>query len=127
MIERHETRKVMVGDVPIGGGAAIPVQSMTTTKTHDIKATLKEVDRLEAADCQIIRITVPDEKAAKALPEIKKHMTVPLVADIHFNYRMALEAGKMTSVVVRFYFIEFHFFVLVPERFAGSLLKAERK
>ncbi|MBT3217026.1 MAG: flavodoxin-dependent (E)-4-hydroxy-3-methylbut-2-enyl-diphosphate synthase [Candidatus Marinimicrobia bacterium] len=92
MIERHETRKVMVGDVAIGGGAAIPVQSMTTTKTHDIKATLKEVERLEEADCQIIRITVPDEKAAKALPEIKKHMTVPLVADIHFNYRMALEA-----------------------------------
>ncbi len=92
MIDRKQTRQVMVGEIPIGGGSSIPVQSMTTTKTHDVKATLEEVERLQEADCQIIRITVPDKKAAKALVEIKKHMTVPLVADIHFNYRMALEA-----------------------------------
>jgi (E)-4-hydroxy-3-methylbut-2-enyl-diphosphate synthase len=65
---------------------------MTTTKTYDLDATLKEVERLEEAGCQIIRITVPDQKSADTLKEIKKRMTVPLVADIHFNYRMALEA-----------------------------------
>ena len=92
MITRRKTRQVKVGDLLVGGDAAISVQSMTTTKTHDLKATLKEVDRLEEAGCQIIRITVPDQKAADALYNIKKHMTVPLVADIHFNYRMALEA-----------------------------------
>jgi (E)-4-hydroxy-3-methylbut-2-enyl-diphosphate synthase len=92
MVERKLTRQVLVGNVPIGGGAPIPVQSMTTTKTHDINATLREVERLEEAGCQIIRITVPDQKAADALYEIKKRMQVPLVADIHFNYRMALAA-----------------------------------
>ena len=92
MITRRKTRQVKVGDLLVGGDAAISVQSMTTTKTHDLKAILKEVDRLEEAGCQIIRITVPDQKAADALYKIKKHMTVPLVADIHFNYRMALEA-----------------------------------
>ena len=91
-IIRRLTRKVMVGDVPIGGGEPIPVQSMTTTKTNDLSSTMKEVERLEESGCQIIRITVPDKKAAKVLPEIKKRMTVPLVADIHFNYRMALAA-----------------------------------
>ena len=91
-IKRRKTRQVMVGDIPIGGGAPITVQSMTTTKTDDVTATLKEIERLEEAGCQIIRVTVPDEAAAKALPEIKKRMTVPLVADIHFNYRMALLA-----------------------------------
>ena len=92
MIERKPTQQVFVGDIPIGGGSPIPVQSMTTTKTYDLHATLKEVERLEEAGCQIIRITVPDQKSADTLKEIKKRMTVPLVADIHFNYRMALEA-----------------------------------
>ncbi|MFL3025958.1 MAG: flavodoxin-dependent (E)-4-hydroxy-3-methylbut-2-enyl-diphosphate synthase [Candidatus Neomarinimicrobiota bacterium] len=92
MIERKKTREVKIGDLIIGGEHAIAVQSMTTTKTHDITATLKEVERLEEAGCQIIRITVPDQSSAKALYEIKKRMNVPLVADIHFNYRMALEA-----------------------------------
>ncbi len=92
MIERKKTRQVQVGDIFIGGGFPISVQSMTTTKTHDITATLKEVERLEEAGCQLIRITVPDQPAADALYDIKKRMNVPLVADIHFNYRMALEA-----------------------------------
>ena len=92
MIERKPTQQVFVGDIPIGGGSPIPVQSMTTTKTYNLDATLKEVERLEEAGCQIIRITVPDQKSADTLKEIKKRMTVPLVADIHFNYRMALEA-----------------------------------
>ena len=92
MITRRKTRQVKVGDLLVGGDAVISVQSMTTTKSHDIKETLKEVERFEEAGCQIIRITVPDQKAADALYKIKKHKTVPLVADIHFNYRMALEA-----------------------------------
>ncbi len=92
MINRRKTREVKVGDLIVGGEHAITVQSMTTTKTDDVTATLKEVERLEEAGCQIIRITVPDQPAADALYEIKKRMNVPLVADIHFNYRMALEA-----------------------------------
>ena len=92
MIKRKKTREVKVGNLIVGGEHAVTVQSMTTTKTHDIKATLNEVERLEEAGCQIIRITVPDQPAADALYEIKKRMNVPLVADIHFNYRMALEA-----------------------------------
>ena len=90
MIERKPTQQIFVGDIPIGGGSPIPVQSMTTTKTYDLDATLREVERLEEAGCQIIRITVPDQKSANTLKEIKKRMTVPLIADIHFNFRMAL-------------------------------------
>ena len=92
MIKRRKTREVKIGDLIIGGEHAITVQSMTTTKTDDITGTLKEVERLEEAGWHIIRITVPDKAAAKALYEIKKRMNVPLVADIHFDYRMALEA-----------------------------------
>ena len=92
MIKRRKTREVKIGDLMIGGEHAITVQSMCTTKTDDINGTLKEVERLEEAGCHIIRITVPNKQAAKALYEIKKRMKVPLVADIHFDYRMALEA-----------------------------------
>lgn len=91
-IDRRKTRQVMVGDLPVGGDAPISVQSMTTTKTDDVEATIKEIDRLEEAGCQIIRLTVPDEASARALPKYKKRMNVPLVADIHFNYKMALLA-----------------------------------
>ncbi len=72
MVERKKTKQVKVGDLIIGGEHAITVQSMTTTKTHDVTATLKEVARLEEAGCQIIRITVPDQPAADSLYEIKK-------------------------------------------------------
>ena len=92
MIKRRKTREVRIGDLIIGGEHAVTVQSMTTTKTDDITGTLKEVERLEEAGCHIIRITVPNKNAAKALYEIKKRMNVPLVADIHFDYIMALEA-----------------------------------
>lgn len=92
MIKRKETKKVYVGNIAVGGGTPISVQSMTTTKTHDASATLSQIEKLEEAGCQIIRVTVPDEPSAKALKEIKKGMNVPLVADIHFNYRMALMA-----------------------------------
>ncbi|MEE9163167.1 MAG: flavodoxin-dependent (E)-4-hydroxy-3-methylbut-2-enyl-diphosphate synthase, partial [Candidatus Neomarinimicrobiota bacterium] len=92
LINRKHTRQVLVRGVAIGGGAPIPVQSMTTTKTDDVDATMHEVERLEEAGCQIVRITVPDEAAAKGFGEIRKRTDLPLVADIHFNYRMALAA-----------------------------------
>lgn len=92
MHERRETRQVMVGDVPIGGDAPITVQSMTTTKTTDIDPTLNQIRNLEVAGCDIVRVTVPDEPSAEALPEIKEGISIPLVADIHFNYRIALLA-----------------------------------
>lgn len=90
------TRRVVVGGVPIGGGAPVVVQSMTNTNTADAAATVAQIRRLEAAGCEIVRVAVPDFAAAAALPEIKRAISVPLVADIHFDYRLALasiEAG----------------------------------
>lgn len=89
---RKITRTVNVGNVPIGGGFPITVQSMTSVKTHDLDAILPQIEQLEAAGCQLIRVTVPDEDAVRALAIIKKKMQVPLIADIHFNYRLALAA-----------------------------------
>jgi len=92
LINRKHTRQVTVRGLAIGGGAPIPVQSMTTTRTGDVAATMKEIERLEEAGCQIVRLTVPDEAAARGFTEIRKRTDLPLVADIHFNYRMALAA-----------------------------------
>jgi (E)-4-hydroxy-3-methylbut-2-enyl-diphosphate synthase len=92
MYERRKTRPVKVGKVTIGGGAPVSVQSMTTTKTTDIYPTLQQIRNLEVAGCDIVRVTVPDEASAEALPEIKAGISIPLVADIHFNYRIALLA-----------------------------------
>ena len=92
MEERRQTRQVKVGNVLIGGGAPISVQSMTTTKTEDVEATVAQILRLEEAGCEIVRVTVPSEEAAEALSEIKKRIHIPLVADIHFDYRLALKA-----------------------------------
>ena len=90
------TRQVLVRGVAIGGGAPIVVQSMTNTKTADVEATVEQILRLEEAGCEIVRVAVPDFEAAEALPEIRERVTVPLVADIHFDHRLALasiEAG----------------------------------
>ncbi len=92
MFERRQTRPVQVGGVQIGGGAPVTVQSMTTTKTSDVWGTLTQIRNLEVAGCDIVRVTVPDEASAAALPEIKAGISIPLVADIHFNYRIALLA-----------------------------------
>lgn len=89
---RDNTRQVNIGGVLIGGGAPIAIQSMTNTHTEDVKATVEQIKRLEKAGCEIIRCTVPTEEAAKALSEIKKQINIPLVADIHFDYRMAIAA-----------------------------------
>lgn len=93
---REQTRPVKVGRVQIGGGAPVSIQSMTTTKTEDIDATVAQIHRLEEAGCEIVRVAVPNEKAARALRHIKEQINIPLVADIHFDYRlalMAIEAG----------------------------------
>lgn len=89
---RDNTRVVRIGDRKIGGGNPILIQSMTNTKTEDVEATVAQILALEKAGCEIIRCTVPTEEAAKALREIKKQIHIPLVADIHFDYRMAIAA-----------------------------------
>ena len=89
---RENTKKVRIGDVWIGGGSPVAIQSMTNTKTEDVEATVAQILKLEAAGCQIIRCAVPTMEAAKALAEIKKQIHIPLVADIHFDYRLAIAA-----------------------------------
>jgi (E)-4-hydroxy-3-methylbut-2-enyl-diphosphate synthase len=96
MFERRRTRQVLVGGVAIGGGAPIVVQSMTKTDTRDVQVTVAQVRRLEKAGVEIVRLAVPDREAARALREIRSRVRVPLIADIHFDYRLALaslEAG----------------------------------
>ncbi|OGB87228.1 4-hydroxy-3-methylbut-2-en-1-yl diphosphate synthase [candidate division WOR-1 bacterium RIFCSPLOWO2_02_FULL_46_20] len=96
MNTRKKTKKVKVGNLEIGGGSPITVQSMTKTDTSDIDTTVKQIHALEKAGCQIVRCAVPDKAAAEALKEIKKQINIPLVADIHFNHMyavMAAEAG----------------------------------
>ena len=82
----------MVGNVPVGGDAPISIQSMTNTRTQDVAATVKQINELAAAGCEIIRCAVPDMEAARAISEIKKQINIPLVADIHFDYRLAIAA-----------------------------------
>ncbi len=86
------TRVIRIGSRVIGGGNPILIQSMTNTRTEDVKATVEQIHRLEKAGCEIIRCTVPTLEAAKALGEIKKQISIPLVADIHFDYKMAIAA-----------------------------------
>lgn len=90
LCKRRKTRQVKIGTVLIGGDAPIAVQSMTKTHTRDIEATLDQIHRLEKAGCEVIRLAVPDKEAVEALGRIKKQVTVPLVADIHFDHRLAL-------------------------------------
>ncbi|MBI2656414.1 flavodoxin-dependent (E)-4-hydroxy-3-methylbut-2-enyl-diphosphate synthase [Candidatus Woesearchaeota archaeon] len=94
MIQRRKSRKVKVGKLYIGGDSPITVQSMTTTDTVNAKATVKQIHGLEDVGCEIIRVSAPAMEAAKALKEIKENINIPLVADIHFDYRIALEAVK---------------------------------
>ena len=86
------TKQIMVGGVPIGGGAPVTIQSMTNTRTDDVEATLHQIHTLAAAGCEIIRVAVPDMAAAKAVGKIKEGSPIPVVVDIHFDYKLALEA-----------------------------------
>ena len=101
MAERRRTKEVRIGDVIIGGDHPIAIQSMTNTKTQDVEATVAQILQLERAGCQIIRCTVPDMEAAKALAEIKKQIHIPLVADIHFDYRLAIAAMENGADKIR--------------------------
>ena len=90
LTKRRKTRQIKIGNVAIGGGAPIVVQSMTKTATKDMKATISQMKRLEKAGCEIVRIAIPDIEAVEALGEIKKNASIPVVADIHFDYRLAI-------------------------------------
>lgn len=98
---RDHTKAVRIGDRVIGGGNPIAIQSMTNTKTEDVKATVEQIQRLTAAGCEIIRCTVPSLEAAQAIAEIKKQITIPLVADIHFDYKMALAGMEYGADKIR--------------------------
>ncbi len=101
MAYRDHTRKVSIGGRVIGGGSPVAIQSMTNTPTEDIEATTAQISRLEKAGCEIIRCTVPTLEAAKALKEIKKQIGIPLVADIHFDYKMAIAAMENGADKIR--------------------------
>ena len=94
MYERKITKKISVGSVAVGGGESVSVQSMCNTKTHDADATAAQINALAAAGAQIVRVAVPDMAAAEAISAIKERTSVPLVADIHFDYRLALAAAE---------------------------------
>ena len=95
------TRRIFAGQTAIGGGAPISIQSMCNTRTEDAAATIRQILALEAAGCEIIRVTVPNMDAAKALTEIRDAIHIPLVADIHFDYRLALEAAARGADAIR--------------------------
>src|SRR6476620_12043623 len=96
LAERRHSRQIMVGDVPVGGDAPVSVQSMTTTVTADVNATLQQIAELTATGCQIVRVAVPDPVDAEALPQVVKHSQIPVIADIHFQSKYifaAIDAG----------------------------------
>ena len=99
MTKRYPTKKIYIKDVAIGGDAPISVQSMTFSDTRDVEATVEQIRRLHFAGADIVRVAVPDMEAALALEEISKQSTLPLVADIHFNYKLALEAAKWVDAI----------------------------
>jgi (E)-4-hydroxy-3-methylbut-2-enyl-diphosphate synthase len=100
-IRRRSCRKIYVGKVPVGGDAPITVQSMTNTVTSDVKTTVEQVQALERAGADIVRISCPDRDSALALKEIVRHATVPIVADIHFHYKRAIEAAASGAACLR--------------------------
>jgi (E)-4-hydroxy-3-methylbut-2-enyl-diphosphate synthase len=99
LINRYKTKKIYIKNVAIGGDAPISVQSMTYSKTEDIDATLNQIKRLHFAGCDIVRVAVPNEKAAKALKQICQLSPLPIVADIHFNYKLALMAAEYVDCI----------------------------
>ncbi|MBQ7895965.1 MAG: flavodoxin-dependent (E)-4-hydroxy-3-methylbut-2-enyl-diphosphate synthase, partial [Oscillospiraceae bacterium] len=94
MNKRDTTKKIIVGGIEIGGGAPVTVQSMCNTKTWDVEATVQQIKDFRAAGCDIVRIAIPDMRAAEAVSAIKEQVDMPLVADIHFDYRLALAVAE---------------------------------
>lgn len=101
MTKRDNTKKIMVGGVAVGGGSHIPVQSMCTAKTSDVPAVTAQIRELAVAGCEIIRLAVPDMDAARAISDIKSAVNIPIVADIHFDYRLAVEAAARGADKIR--------------------------
>ena len=99
MINRYPTKQIFVGNVPVGGDAPIPVQSMTFTKTSDVQATVEQITALHFAGADIVRVAVPNMEAALALKQIKSQVSLPLVADIHFHYKLALIAAEVVDCI----------------------------
>lgn len=101
MITRDQTKKISVGDVMIGGGSPIAIQSMTNTKTADVEASVRQIRQLADAGCEIVRLAIPDNEAAEAFGRIRQQADVPLVADIHFDYRLAIAAIEAGADAIR--------------------------
>ena len=93
-IKRRKTKEINVGKVKVGGNNPISVQSMTNTLTTDIKATIKQINEIHSEGADIVRVSCPDKESAFALKEITKHASIPVVADIHFHYKRAIEAAE---------------------------------
>jgi len=100
-IKRRVSRQIHIGDVAVGGDAPVSVQSMTNTDTRDARATIDQIKRLEDAGCEIIRVAVPDQEAADRFEEIKKSIRIPIIADIHFDHRLAISAIKSGADAIR--------------------------
>src|SRR6201998_2065461 len=100
-IHRRTCRQIYVGKVPVGGDAPITVQSMTNTLTHDVAATVAQVKALEKGGADIVRVSCPDQESALALKEIVRQVEVPIVADIHFHYKRAIEAAESGAACLR--------------------------
>ncbi|MCQ9207505.1 MAG: flavodoxin-dependent (E)-4-hydroxy-3-methylbut-2-enyl-diphosphate synthase, partial [Omnitrophica bacterium] len=100
-MKRRKTRIVKVGNVKVGGGSPIAIQSMAKTDTRDVRETVSEIRGLEKAGCEIVRVAVKDREAAQAIKAIKQKIKIPLVADIHFDYRLALLSIKMGADKIR--------------------------
>ena len=101
IINRKKTKEIKVGNISVGGDSQISVQSMTNTLTTDVKATINQIHSLEEVGADIVRVSCPDEDSTKALKDIVKEVKVPIVADIHFHYKRAIEAAKMGASCLR--------------------------
>ena len=98
---RRKTREINVGGLKIGGNNPVRVQSMTTPKTDDVDSVVKQIKELEVAGCELVRVTVNNQESADALPDILRQVRIPVIADVHFDYKMALEAMKHNVGCVR--------------------------
>ena len=98
-IKRRKTKEINVGHVKVGGDNPISVQSMTNTLTKDVQETVKQIEQIEEAGADIVRVSCPDEDSTKALKEIIKNTSIPIVADIHFHYKRAIEAAESGAIL----------------------------
>ena len=100
-MHRDNTKVISIGNIKIGGGSDIAIQSMTNTKTTDIRSTISQIEELKNAGCDIVRISVPDNESADAIEKIKEKVNIPIVADIHFDYKLAVKAIQKGADKIR--------------------------